>query len=59
MLRYCVLLRVLRLAEMAMFDFFSSSYQHGLGEELHLTSELLKLLLGKSVSGNKLIYLAT
>jgi len=44
---------------MAMFDFFSSSYQHGLGEELHLTSELLKLLLGKSASGNKLIYLAT
>jgi hypothetical protein len=32
---------------------FPSGYQHDLGEELHLTSELLKPLLGRSVHDNE------
>jgi hypothetical protein len=36
-----------------------SGCQHGLGEELHLTSEFLKLMLGRSIRGNKLICLAS
>jgi hypothetical protein len=49
-----VLLRVLRLVRMARFD-FTPSYQYSLGEELYLTSELLKFLLGRSVRDNELI----
>ena len=45
-LRHCVLLRVLRLVRMARFD-FTPGYQYSLGEELYLTSELLKFLLGR------------
>jgi hypothetical protein len=53
-LKHCVLLRVLRVIRVARSDFFLGC-QHDLGKDLHLTSELLKLLLGKSVRGNKLI----
>jgi len=39
------------VVEVARFD-LTLGCQHGLSEELHLTSELLKVWLGRSVHGN-------